>query len=127
MVAPVRKITAPKIYSDVVLWEEELAYSREAPGPVKATTVTDIGTPLAEDEDGKIVPLPSDGSLACWGVSLSIRAASAADTSGDLLAIRRTAILKDSGIVWPAGITDAHKAVAVAALDARGIIIRAAI
>lgn len=127
MVAPVRKVTAPKIASDLVMWEEELGYSREAAGTVKATTVTDIGTPLALDVDHKTVPLLADGSLTCIGVAISARAATAADTTGDLVYIRRTAILKDSGIVWPAGISDANKTKALGEIEPRGVITRAAV
>lgn len=125
MVAPVRKITAPKILSDLVLWEEELAYSREASGAVKSTTVTDLGTPLALDADHKVVPLPADGSLVCIGFALTARAATAADTMGGLDYIRRTAILKDFGIVWPAGISADNKAKALAEVEVRGVVVRA--
>lgn len=125
MVAPVRKITAPKILSDLVMWEEELAYSRESAVTVKNTTVTEIGTPLATDEDGKVVPLPADGSAVCIGFALTARAATAADTSGGLDYIRRTAILKDFGIVWPADISAANKAKALGEVDVRGVVVRA--
>lgn len=124
MVAPVRKITAPKILSDLVMWEEELAYSREAAVTVKNTTVTEIGTPLAIDEDDKVVPLPADGSAVCIGFALTARAATAADTSGGLDYIRRTAILKDFGIVWPAGISAANKAKALGEVEVRGVVVR---
>ena len=126
MVAPVRKVTAPRILSDVVLWEEELAYSRESVGTVDSDTVTEIGTPLAKDADGKTVPLPADGSLTCWGVAISPRAATTADTTDDIVAIRRTAMLKDTGILWPAGISAANKAKALGEIETRGVIVRAA-
>ncbi len=127
MVAPVRRVTAPKILSDVVLWEEEVAYSREIAGTVKATTVTDLGTPIALDANGKVVPLPSDGSLVCIGVALTARAATAADTTGDLNYVRRTAILKDSGLVWPTGISDANKTKALGEIEVRGVVVRPAL
>ncbi|WP_454919223.1 head decoration protein [Xanthobacter sediminis] len=127
MVAPVLKITAPRILSDLVLWEEDLAYSRETSGPVAAATVTEIGTLIAKDEDGKTVPLPNDGSLACWGVAIVARRAATVDTNDDLLCIRRVAILKDTGILWPAGISAANKAKALGELDARGVLARPAL
>lgn len=127
MVAPVRKITAPRILSDLVLWEEELAYSRDVPSAVKADTVTDIGTPVAKDEDGAIVPLPADGSLVCWGVAISARAATTADAVGGLTAIRRVAMLKDTGILWPAGISAVNRQKALDELETRGVITRAAL
>lgn len=128
MVAPVRKVTAPKIVSDVVLWEEELAYSRETAAIVHANTAYDLGTPIAVDADGKTVPLPSDGSLVCTGVAISVFAAQVADYVGGLVFIKRTAILKSSGIIWPAGISDANKAKAIGELEApRGVVVRAAV
>ena len=127
MVAPVRQVFAPKIISDVVLWEEDLAYSRDAAGVVLATTVTDIGTPLALDANGKLVPLPADGSLTCLGVSLSVRAATSADTTGGVIYIRRTAILKSGGILWPTGITPTFQTQALTDIEHRGVIVRASV
>lgn len=118
MVAPVRTYTQPKILSDVVAYEEELAYSRDIAGTVKNTTVTELGTPLSLDEDGAMVPLPADGSLACIGVSLSARDATTADTVGDIQYIARQALLKSGGISWPTGISDVNKAKAISELKA---------
>lgn len=127
MVAPVRKVTAPRILSDLVKYEEELAYSREIAGVVKLDTVTDVGTPLALDANSKTVPLPADGSLVCIGVSLSVRAATTADTTGDITYIRRQSILASSGIIWPTGISDANKAKALGEIEIRGVVVRAAV
>lgn len=118
MVAPVRTYTQPKVVSDVVLYEEELAYSREVAGVVNKTTVTELGTPLALDADHKLVPLPNDGSLACVGVALSTRAATPADTTGDIQYIARQAMLKSTGIAWPTGISTVNIAKAVGELKA---------
>lgn len=128
MVAPVRTVSAPKILSDLVMWEEELAYSREIAGTVHKDTVTVLGTPLALDANSKMVPWLADNSLTCIGFAITARpAATAADTTGDIQYIRRTAILKDSGIVWPAGVTAPNKAAALASVEARGVVARAAL
>lgn len=118
MVAPVRTYIQPKVLSDVVAYEEELAYSREIAGTVKNTTVAELGTPLALDANSKMVALPADGSLACIGVSLSYRDATAADTTGDIQYIARQALLKSGGISWPAGISDTNKTKAITELKA---------
>lgn len=115
MVAPVMAVQAPKILSDVVKWEEELGYSREV--ATLASGVVALGTPLAKDAEGGIVPLPADGSLGCIGVAVNGRDASTAPAGG-LVYIARAAILADFGIVWPAGVSAANIAKAVAEMRA---------
>lgn len=127
MVAPVRVVSAPRILSDLVLFEEELGYSREVAGTVLNTTVTDLGTPLALDANHKLVPWVNDASLPCIGFSLSVRTATAADTTGDVQYIRRTSILKDFAIQWPAGTLAAAKTQALADVEVRGVIVRSAL
>lgn len=127
MVAPVVKYTEPKRLSDLVLMEEELEYSRGDDGVVLSTTVAEIGTIIALDGDDKLVPLPSDGALVAVAVAIRPRAATAADASGDLLRIERHAILKDSGLAWPVGISGESKAKALGELKALGILVRRAV
>jgi hypothetical protein len=127
MVAPVMKFSEPKRLSDLLVYEAELGYSRDDDGTVKSTTVTEIGTVLARDEDGKIVPLAGDGSLAAVDVALVPRAATATDTTDTLVRIARHAILKDSGLAWPAGISAANKAKAIGDLKSAGILVRRAV
>lgn len=78
--------------------------------------------------DGKVKawdPTATDGSQTLWGFAANdVTAADAVDNTGGL-AIRREAILRDGGIIWPAGLSAANKAAAIAAADARGIVIRA--
>lgn len=78
--------------------------------------------------DGKVKawdPTATDGSQNLWGFAANdVTAADGVDNAGGL-AIRREAILRDGGIIWPAGLSAANKAAAVAAADLRGIVIRA--
>ena len=78
--------------------------------------------------DGKIVkwdPTATDGSQTLWGFAANdVTAADGVDNTGGL-AIRREAILRDGGILWPAGLSAANKAAAMAIADIRGIVIRA--
>ncbi|MCW2276370.1 hypothetical protein GJ654_18760 [Rhodoblastus acidophilus] len=117
MVAPVRTYTQPKILSDLVKYEEEVGYSRDT-GTLKAGETTVIGTPVAHDANGKVVALPNDGSLACIGVSIAERSAGVADVTDGALYIANNALLADSGIVWPSGISGANKTKAVGELRA---------
>lgn len=128
MVAPVRKFTAPKIISDVVKYEEEIGYSREI-GTLKAGETLALGTLVALDAGGLVVALPDDGSLACKGVALNAVVAGASNVVGGALYIARQAVIADSGVEWPAGISDAHKAKAVSELAALPgpVLVRAAV
>ncbi|WP_051949248.1 head decoration protein [Methylosinus sp. PW1] len=222
MVAPVRTVSAPKLISDLVKWEEELAYSREE-AALLANNAVIIGTPLGKvsigaasvaaktggntgngvfsldgttpiivsaevgvyavrciaaasnsgtfrvfDPKGRALgdvvvgstfanqikfaiadgatdfivgdgfdvtiaagsgkikildPAALDGSAKCEGFSAIVRDPGNAD--GRIVYIKRTAILADSGIVWPVGFTDAQKAQALADVEPRGVVVRA--
>jgi hypothetical protein len=221
MVAPVRTVSAPKLISDLVKWEEELAYSREE-AALLANNAVIIGTPLGKvsigaasvaaktggntgngvfsldgttpilasaevgvyavrciaaansgtfrvfDPKGRALgdivvgstfanqikfaiadgasdfivgdgfdvtiaagtgkikildPAALDGSAKCDGFSVIVRDPGNAD--GRIVYIKRTAILADSGIVWPVGFTDAQKAQALADVEPRGVVVRA--
>lgn len=85
-------------------------------------------TQAAGANDGKVKawdPTATDGSQVLWGFAANdVTAADGIDNTGGF-AIRREAILRDGGIIWPAGLSAANKAAAVAAADLRGIVIRA--
>jgi hypothetical protein len=76
--------------------------------------------------DGKVValdPAGVDGTAEAFGISAAdVTAPDGADAEGT--AIVRDAILADHAIVWPAGITQSQKDAALAALEARGILVR---
>ena len=78
--------------------------------------------------DGKVAgldPTAVDGTAEAIGiVAHDVAAPDGADT--EVTAILRDAVLADRAIVWPAGIGEAAKAAAIAALEARGILVRKA-
>ena len=78
--------------------------------------------------DGKVVeldPAAVDGTAEAIGiVAFDVTAPDGADA--EVTAILRDAVLADHAIVWPAGIGGAAKAVAIADLKARGILVRKA-
>jgi Bacteriophage lambda head decoration protein D len=78
-----------------------------------------------------LAPAALDGTQDAYGVLVTAGGvdASATGTNADTpaVAIVREAILKDSGLVWPAGITDAQKAAALDQLAAKQVQVRKAI
>ena len=70
----------------------------------------------------QLAPAGTDGSERAAGFMISDTDATAADVDG--VAIFREAIAKDTGLVWPAGITPAQKSTALAELERAGIITR---
>ena len=78
--------------------------------------------------DGKVVgldPTAVDGTAEAIGiVAYDVTAPDGADT--EVTAILRDAVLADRAIGWPAGIGETARAVAIADLEARGILVRKA-
>lgn len=69
-----------------------------------------------------LTPAALDGTQKAYGILTSAVDASAADVKG--AAIVRDAIAKDTGLVWPGGISAGDKAAALAVLEAQHITIR---
>ena len=86
-----------------------------------------LGTVLGKNTaTGKWEPLnpaANDGTQIAAAVLLEERIAVAADTRVPLL--RRGGVISAGKVIWPAGITAAQKASAIAKLDERGIVIQA--
>ena len=78
--------------------------------------------------DGKLVgldPTAVDGTAEAIGiVAYDVTVPDGADT--EVTAILRDAVLADRAIGWPAGIGETARAVAIADLEARGILVRKA-
>ena len=78
--------------------------------------------------DGKVVgldPTAVDGTAEAIGiVAFDVTAPDGADTQ--VTAILRDAVLADRAIGWPAGIGETARAVAIADLEARGVLVRKA-
>ena len=78
--------------------------------------------------DGTVValdPAAVDGTAEAIGI-VAYDVTAPDGTDADVTAILRDAVLADRAIVWPAGITEAQKKAAIAALEARGILVRKA-
>lgn len=118
--------TPPKTLGDLLLVEVAPGWTKET-GTLLASTVYELGQVLAR-VDGKylvLAPLAADGSEIAVAVLGEAVDAGAADAPGLLIA--RGAVLESGALVWPAGITEPQKASALAQLEARGIVARAAL
>lgn len=87
-----------------------------------------MGTVVAKiTTGGKVIALTpgaSDGSQTAWGVILQdVTAPDGVDATG-LAFANGPVLLRAEAIIWPAGISDANKAAAIAALAAKLIKIR---
>lgn len=69
-----------------------------------------------------LTPAGLDGTQTAYGILAAAVDASAADVAG--VAIVREATAIDTGLVWPGGISAADKTAALAALEAKFIIVR---
>lgn len=89
--------------------------------------VGDSFTIAVDAGSGKVkilTPAAVDGTQNAYGALTADVDASAADLAG--VAIVRDAILKDTGLVWPGGITAGQKAAALAELESEHITTRTA-
>ena len=78
--------------------------------------------------DGKVAaldPAAVEGTAEAIGI-VAFDVTAPDGTDAETTAILRDAVLADRAIVWPAGITEAQKNAAIAALEARGILVRKA-
>lgn len=120
-------VPRPRQLSEVLVWEASAEYSR-ASGTLLAGALIDLGTPLAKlAAGGQLVPwnpAGNDGSQTIVGVSLEVVAdAQATDVDG-ILYVDALAVLRASGMRWPAGLDAPGLAAGIAALRALGIKVR---
>lgn len=83
---------------------------------------TVVGRVTATGKVVRLAPAASDGSQNAYGVLLYPAAAATADDR--VPAIVRDAEVNGSMLAWPAGITTNQRNAAIAALEARGVIVR---
>ena len=118
--------TLPKQLGDLLLVEVSPGWTKQK-GLLLLGAVYAIGTVLAL-VDGKYQALDPVGegaaekAVAVLGEAVD---ATAADTSGVVIA--RGAVVDSAELLWPAGITDAEKAIALDQLNALGIVAHAAL
>lgn len=116
----------PAQLSDVLLFEEDREYSRSVEILLDGSDVT-YGTVLgAVTASGKYTNLDdtaSDGSEDAAGVAASVAAPSGAD--GKVVVVKRHAVVKKSGLLWPSTADATEQAAAIVQLEALGIMVRA--
>jgi len=112
-----------KYLGDWLKYEEDNLYSRDE-AVVASGQNLKTGTVIAT-LNGKVTqfaPAASDGSNIVTGVLLLDVDASAGDTPGVI--ISRHAICSKNGLVWPDGITDPQKSLAITQLNSLGVLVR---
>ncbi len=118
-------IEEPARTGEFILSEANGARSRENVTVAQGHTMqpgTVLGVVAASGEYVPLDPSATDGSETAAGVLYD-----AVDSTGGAVtavAVVRDAELKENYLVWPAGITDAQKAAALAQLRALGMIAR---
>lgn len=111
---------------DFLHWENvESRFSRDeiTVGPTSGLAKgTVLGQITATKKYVQLAPAAADGSQIAKAVLLKDVAASGGDTKS--LAIRRQAVMKGSGLIWPGSITAPQKATATDQLESALITIR---
>lgn len=113
---------APKFLSDVLIYEVNKVYSRDAAIVAPHDDDYPLGTVMALD-NGKYKALaPGMTDVAKIAVLLSAQPASTADVECGLLV--RAAVVAASGIAWDSGLVANDKTTALALLEAKGVVVR---
>lgn len=119
-------ITEGMNLGDLLKYEAPNLYSRDqvtvASGQNLALGAV-VGMVSATGKVKALDPAATDGSQTAAGILLQPLDATAGDRDDGIL-LARHAIVADSALVWPAGITNAEKAAAVDQLKAIGILVR---
>lgn len=119
-------LTQPKNLGDLLKYEAPNLYSREQ-GAVAAAQNLALGTVVGrETATAKLKaldPTAADGTETAIGVLGNDVDATLIERE-DAILIARHAIVARGALVWPTGISAVQKAVAIAQLEARGILAR---
>lgn len=118
-------LVEPMNLGDLLKYEAPNLYSRD-PAKVAAGQNLVLGSVVGrETATAKLKaldPAATDGTELPAGVLIVDADATAADI--DAVVVARHAIVARHALVWPAGITPAQQSAAIAALEARGILVR---
>ncbi len=119
----------PMNLGDLLKYEESsLRYSREQITVAVGQNLelgAVVGRVTATGRIKRFDPLATDGSEDPAGVLLQPCDATLIERD-DVSILARHGVVASHAVVWPVGTTNEHKQVATAALEARGILIRAA-
>ena len=120
-------LNEPLNLGDLLKYEEDcLNFSRDQVTVAVGQTLelgAVVGRVAATGKVKRFDPAASDGTEIPAGILLGAIDASLIERDNGLL-LARHGIVATHGVTWPAGITAEQKAAAVAALEARGILIR---
>ena len=118
-------LVEPMNLGDLLKYEAPNLYSRD-PATVAAgqnlALGSVVGRETATNKLKTLDPAATDGTELPAGVLIVDADATAADI--DAVVVARHAIVARHALVWPAGITPAQQSAAIAALEARGILVR---
>lgn len=119
--------TEPLNLGDLLKYEEgHLNYSRDSITVAAGQNLalgTVVGRITATSKIKSMDPTATDGTEHAAGILLNAIDATLIDRD-DALLLARHGIVASRAVIWPVGITAEQKAVAIAALEARGILIR---
>ncbi|HFA60150.1 MAG TPA: head decoration protein [Rhodospirillales bacterium] len=119
-------ITEGMNLGDLLKYEAPNLYSRDQATVLAGQNLAlgaVVGIVAATGKVKALDPAATDGSQTAAGVLLEPVDATAGDRDDGIL-LARHAIVADHALVWPAGITNAEKATAIAELKAIGILVR---
>lgn len=120
-------INEPLNLGDLLKYEEDcLNYSREQVTVASGQNLelgAVVGRVTATGKLKRFDPVATDGTEDVAGLLLGAIDATLIQRD-DALLLARHAIVASHAVIWPAGITAEQKAAAIAALEARGILIR---
>jgi hypothetical protein len=120
-------INEPLNLGDLLKYEEDcLNYSREQVTVASGQNLelgAVVGRVTATGKLKRFDPVATDGTEDVAGILLGAIDATLIQRD-DALLLARHAIVASHAVVWPAGITPEQKVAAIAALEARGILIR---
>ena len=118
-------LVEPNNLGDLLKYEAPQFYSRDLLTVANGQNLALGAVVGLKTSDGKarvLVPAANDGTEIAAGVLLQPVNATSADTKGVMVA--RHALVADTALVWPAGITTNQKATAIAQFKGLGILIR---
>lgn len=123
------KLTEANNLGDLLKYEAPNLYSRDRVTVASGQTLglgAVVGRVTATGKIKRFDPSATDGSQSPAGVLLDPIDASLADRHDGLI-VARHAIVADTALGWPAGITGAEKTAALATLTSLGILARVSV
>ncbi|MEO5367959.1 MAG: head decoration protein [Magnetococcus sp. WYHC-3] len=118
-------ITESNNLGDLLKYEAPSLYSRDAVTVASGQNLVlgaVVGLKTADGKVHALDPAATDGTETAAGVLLQAVDATGADAPGLMLA--RHAIVADTALVWPAGITTGQQSAAIQQLKDRGLLVR---